>query len=167
MLFKQQGAILHTSVFAASYHQCVIATKLSLMRIRAILEYFLFTGWHRRINRKAVHASPPLCILVPLLQKEATITETSIVAEDQHRDTRPRRTKMEETLISLAEQYMAGDVTTTAYLKYCSHTTAHTSVSGADEAPDSDIDNIPVQSNAMYNSSLLFVNIESETNFIN
>lgn len=85
--------------------------------------FYLFTGWHRRINTKAGRADLCFYVLVPLLRGEAKVVDQQIRLVSHHLLTRLHRARYEKIhgkLFTIWDQYEDEEITTSQMLRKCS-----------------------------------------------
>ncbi len=85
-----------------------------------LLQYYVFTGWHRRLNGLAGRANIQFYILVPLLRREAEMvtlqTQQVIEAQSLRRHT-TRSRRIHASLEELWDRYDDEDIITSDFLR--------------------------------------------------
>ena len=75
---------------------------------------YIFSGWHHRLNSRAVHMGLGFYQLVPLLRREADLLRFAVQCNDLGRERRCFR--FEKSLNALWDQYMQHEIKTSQIL---------------------------------------------------
>ncbi|XP_052796013.1 uncharacterized protein LOC128228633 [Mya arenaria] len=73
-------------------------------------------GWHNRLNQKAGGSGLGFYRLVPVLRREAELVQMSVESENLERRGNVRCLRQDNTIRTLADDYLNGDMRTSEYL---------------------------------------------------